>query len=513
MSAETPSVTVVIAPRERFSCTQAALESVYQNTSQPFDLVYVDGGSPPHVRDYLREQAQVRGFQLIRREEHLSPNQARNLGMAQARGAYVAFMDNDVVVAPGWLEALVGCAETTGASVVGPLYFIGEPERQIIHLAGGDLPTETRGGQRWMSEIHRLMNRHYPEVREQIRRSAVDVVEFHCLMVRSEMLKKLGPFDEELPSLMEHLDLCMQVREAGGQIWLEPAAQVSYLAMREFELSDLAYFRLRWGEAWNRRSLDHFSRKWNLAPDCPVVLQQEDFIRTHPRHLGLPSALPVAADFRCAQTNVQLYRQCIALGYTPEDLALVRKSYEQAQRWFGLHYRASGRPMLAHLVGTASILAAHGAAPWLVAAGLVHSIYTYLSAQAPITAQQRESVVAAVGKRCEKVLMTFGRINWTDHQLDAGGRLQVERMGLDTANALLLRMASDLEERLERCTEFSAKQPDTVLRWLAAFHVVAAHMGLPQLAAALERELQTAEIQDVPAELISAQARSYLIKR
>ena len=38
---------------------------------------------------------------------------------------------------PGWLEALVECAEDTNAAIVAPLYLIGELEDQIIHMAGG----------------------------------------------------------------------------------------------------------------------------------------------------------------------------------------------------------------------------------------------------------------------------------------------------------------------------------------------------------------------------------------
>ena len=33
------------------------------------------------------------------------------LGLERATTLYVAFLDNDVVVEPGWLEALVRCAE------------------------------------------------------------------------------------------------------------------------------------------------------------------------------------------------------------------------------------------------------------------------------------------------------------------------------------------------------------------------------------------------------------------
>ena len=72
-------VTVVVVPRERFSETRSALERMYAATAPPFPLVYVDGGSPRHIREYLEAQSKEKGFQLIRTDYYLAPNEARNL--------------------------------------------------------------------------------------------------------------------------------------------------------------------------------------------------------------------------------------------------------------------------------------------------------------------------------------------------------------------------------------------------------------------------------------------------
>ena len=130
-------VTVVVVPRERFSMTRPALERMYEVTPPPFRLVYVDGGSPRHVREYLEGQARERGFKLIRTDHYLAPNEARNLAARAVGTKYVVFIDNDVLVTPGWLEALVSCAEETGAWAVGPVYCIGPPELETIHMAAG----------------------------------------------------------------------------------------------------------------------------------------------------------------------------------------------------------------------------------------------------------------------------------------------------------------------------------------------------------------------------------------
>jgi len=107
-------VAIVVVPRERFSYAARSLESIYEHTDYPFSLVYVDGGSPAATRRYLAQKARENSFQLIRTNHYLSPNQARNLGGKDVNSKYVVFIDNDVLVTPGWLGALVGCAEQTG---------------------------------------------------------------------------------------------------------------------------------------------------------------------------------------------------------------------------------------------------------------------------------------------------------------------------------------------------------------------------------------------------------------
>ena len=121
-----PETTIVVVPREGFALTGRCLETLYRETDSPFRLVYVDAGSPPQIARYLEDQARQRGFELLRFDRYLSPNQARHRGAARASGRYVVFVDNELIVARGWLAALVRCAEETGADLVGPLYGIGE---------------------------------------------------------------------------------------------------------------------------------------------------------------------------------------------------------------------------------------------------------------------------------------------------------------------------------------------------------------------------------------------------
>lgn len=116
-------VMIVVSPRERFSYACKSLESIFQYTDIPFKLLYlyIDGNSPTPVKEYLETKAKEKNFQLIRTEHYLTPNWARNIGLAEVDTKYVVFADNDIIVSLGWLTALIHCSEETKAAVVGTL--------------------------------------------------------------------------------------------------------------------------------------------------------------------------------------------------------------------------------------------------------------------------------------------------------------------------------------------------------------------------------------------------------
>ena len=279
-------VTIVVVPRERFCFARESLESLYENTQFPFELVYVDNKSPAKLRRYLETQAELKGFQLVQTDYYLSPNQARNLGLRQVNSKYVVFVDNDVIFSRGWLKALVDCAEETEATVVGSLVCQHTPLHEIIHCAGGEyLPpeqfacfaseqssilaeTSDSKDKLTINEKNYRLGQRLSEVRDQLKRQPTGYVEFHSVLVDTELFKQIGLLDEGFSCTKEYLDFCMSVTKAGGKIYLEPASIVTFLThppAPPLEWSDIPYFMLRWSDAWELASLKHFQNKWNLA--------------------------------------------------------------------------------------------------------------------------------------------------------------------------------------------------------------------------------------------------------
>jgi glycosyltransferase involved in cell wall biosynthesis len=273
--------TIVITPREQFSKARCSLESILQCTEPSVPILYVDANSPPPVAHCIREQAARRGFTVLHTGRYLCANEARNIALPHVRSKYVAFVDNDVSVTPGWLEKLVACAEETGAWAVGPLYFIDDPAKQIIHMAGGELKIVEERGARRLHERHRFSNVPLGNVREHLVRQRTDIVEFHCMLVRKDVFDRTGMLDEELLSFLDHVDFCLAIAQAGGSVFIEPSAIVTHLAPPPYAWYDLPYFLLRWSDAWMEQSARRFADKHGLATSDPQIEGHRRFRNGH----------------------------------------------------------------------------------------------------------------------------------------------------------------------------------------------------------------------------------------
>jgi len=104
---DTPRVSIVVPtfarPAELARCLDAiaALERAV-----PFEVVVVDDGGPEPLDALIAARAARLDLHLVRQPRG-GPAAARNAGAARARGAWLAFIDDDCTPDPGWLAALV----------------------------------------------------------------------------------------------------------------------------------------------------------------------------------------------------------------------------------------------------------------------------------------------------------------------------------------------------------------------------------------------------------------------
>lgn len=252
-------VDVVMVPRERYEPTGECLRHVLETVPEDVRIVVVRGGMPDRMVDAVKTRGAGR-VTVVGPARHLAPNAARSIGLRHATARFVAFVDNDIEPAAGWLERLVDAATERDAWAVRPTVLQRARGEVAVHEAGGDCHLERRGSVTTLVETHRFFGQPL-DVLESLGPEAVELFEFHTVLFDRQKLIDLGGPDETMLSQADHLDLALRVRSAGGSIWLEPAAEVTYTIPNRIRLRDLPFFLGRWSRTWNVASRDAFCAK------------------------------------------------------------------------------------------------------------------------------------------------------------------------------------------------------------------------------------------------------------
>src|SRR5215475_1078806 len=153
-----------------------------------------------------------------------------------------------------------------------------------------------------------------------------------------------------------------------------------------------------------------------------------------------------------AQTNIQLFNQLRDGGYSQKDIALIRDAYELAMELFGGRFQASGKPFIAHVVGTASILASLQLSAQIVAAALIHNVYENgdlgEGQKDGISPSRRKRIRRIVGDEVEEYV---ARLQVRSSYPQAIQRLRdnSEKLSSCDRSVLLLRLADFLEHLLD----------------------------------------------------------------
>ena len=113
-----PKVSVIIPIYNVEGYVSKCLESLLSQTFPDFEVLCIDDASADHsvrvIREFQQKDPRIRLLQ----QEHAGVSAARNLGIANARGEYIAFVDGDDWLAVDALEKMVTAADSKNADVV-----------------------------------------------------------------------------------------------------------------------------------------------------------------------------------------------------------------------------------------------------------------------------------------------------------------------------------------------------------------------------------------------------------
>lgn len=113
-----PLVSVVIPAYNARRRIAVPLRSLQRQSFQNFEVVVVDSGPDSCAETAMRVDSRV---MIVRSPQRLGRGAARNRGIGEARGDFIAFMPDDCEAVPGWLGDRVRCHRQGHALVSGSI--------------------------------------------------------------------------------------------------------------------------------------------------------------------------------------------------------------------------------------------------------------------------------------------------------------------------------------------------------------------------------------------------------
>lgn len=217
-----------------------------------------------------------------------------------------------------------------------------------------------------------------------------------------------------------------------------------------------------------------------------------------------------------AQTIIQLLTQLRRDGYSKDELYRISRAYEQVMRLFTGLYRPSGKTVIAHSVGTASILSFLHVSEQVVSAGLVHAAYThgdFGSWAKGISDAKREQVRRSVGDEVEEYVARYTALQWNARTIPVLYE-QLHSLEPIDRTVLLIRIANELDDLLDLGVLYCFSAESKLRRYTKFGYMMiemADKLGFPNLGTEIAQVLKETVSAEIPPELRSRQPGVNLI--
>lgn len=241
-------VTIIIPTRDKVTLLSDCIDSIERKTvHRKYEILIIDNESrEAGTLEYLR-----------RSPHHVIPFHSRgqfnfaamvNRGVAEAQTEYFVLLNNDtVVVAPEWLDEMVGYARFPGMGAVGAKLIY--PDGRIQH-AGVILGTHGLTGHAFQPRLDTLAPLEY-ECYAHVGRNYLAVTAA-CMLSNKTVFTEIGGFnDRDLKVAWNDVDYCLRLRQSGYRVVVNPYAVLHHMESQsrgdDKDPEEIRYMMANWG--------------------------------------------------------------------------------------------------------------------------------------------------------------------------------------------------------------------------------------------------------------------------
>lgn len=221
-----PKVSIIIVNWNGGAVFEECLESIRKLKYKNYELIIVDNGSDVEIkRTGLLER-------IIYNKRNLGFAKGNNIGFREARGKYVLLLNNDTKVRSDLLEVLVTKMESDETiGVIQPKIYMMD-KKSYLDNAGSFL-TKIGFLEHW--GFGKKDGKEFDEEKE------IFSAKGACMLVRKDVIDKIGLFDEDYFAYFEESDFCWRVWLAGYKIIYYPKTSILHKVGFTIKRQDVSY--------------------------------------------------------------------------------------------------------------------------------------------------------------------------------------------------------------------------------------------------------------------------------